>query len=120
MLDVLESVIAGLSWVVVLTAMAGVYFLPSIVVLVRRSDTAGAVVVINLFLGWTFVGWVTSLAMAVSGTSSPRHAPSLAYPIRDSYRSVPQLQAYNLSAAPPNGAGSGLNGHASANEVTGS
>lgn len=26
-----------------------------------------AVIVINLFLGWTFIGWVVALAMAVSG-----------------------------------------------------
>jgi hypothetical protein len=27
------------------------------------------VAVINLFLGWTFIGWVVAPAMAVSGTT---------------------------------------------------
>jgi Superinfection immunity protein len=120
MADAIESVIGGLILMVGLAVLAVIYFLPSIVVLVRRSDTAGAVLVINLFLGWTFVGWVTSLAMAVSGTGSPRHAPSQVYPLPHSYRPVSQLQAYYPTAATTNGAGSGLNGHASAGEVPGS
>jgi hypothetical protein len=28
---------------------------------------AASVAVVNLFLGWTFLGWVVALAMAVSG-----------------------------------------------------
>lgn len=40
------------------------YFLPSIVAVARKVTHQGSVVVINLFLGWTFVGWVIALAMA--------------------------------------------------------
>lgn len=40
------------------------YFLPSIVAVARKVTNQGSVVVINLFLGWTFVGWVIALAMA--------------------------------------------------------
>jgi hypothetical protein len=40
------------------------YFLPSVVAIVRKVTHQGSVVVINLFLGWTFVGWVIALAMA--------------------------------------------------------
>jgi len=40
------------------------YFLPSIVAVARRITHQGSVVVINVFLGWTFVGWVVALAMA--------------------------------------------------------
>lgn len=40
------------------------YFLPSIVGLARKVTHRGSVVVINLFLGWTFIGWVVALAMA--------------------------------------------------------
>jgi hypothetical protein len=31
---------------------------------VRKVKHQGSVVVINLFLGWTFIGWVVALAMA--------------------------------------------------------
>jgi Superinfection immunity protein len=40
------------------------YFLPAIVAVARKVRHQGSVVVINLFLGWTFIGWVVALAMA--------------------------------------------------------
>ncbi len=40
------------------------YFLPTIVAVARKVTHQGSVVVINLFLGWTFIGWVVALAMA--------------------------------------------------------
>ncbi len=40
------------------------YFLPSAVAVARKVTHQGSVVVINLFLGWTFIGWVVALAMA--------------------------------------------------------
>lgn len=42
------------------------YFIPTIVVISRKSHNIGPVMVINLFLGWTFIGWIVALAMAVS------------------------------------------------------
>jgi hypothetical protein len=39
------------------------YWLPSIVAAIRQANV-GPVIVVNLFLGWTFIGWVVSLAMA--------------------------------------------------------
>ena len=44
------------------------YFAPSIVANVRHVRNVGSVVVVNLFLGWTFIGWVVALAMACGGT----------------------------------------------------
>jgi hypothetical protein len=43
-----------------------IYFLPSIAG--RKHPHAGGIFVINLFLGWTFLGWVGALAWAMSGT----------------------------------------------------
>lgn len=42
----------------------GLYFLPSIIALARKVKNAGSVVVTNLFLGWTVIGWIIALAMA--------------------------------------------------------
>lgn len=42
------------------------YFVPTIVVVARRSHNMGPVAVVNLFAGWTGVGWVIALAMAVT------------------------------------------------------
>ena len=47
------------------------YFLPTIVALVRSAPDTGSVIVLNLCLGWTFLGWVISMAMAArSNTTS--------------------------------------------------
>lgn len=40
------------------------YFLPSIVAVLRHHGDKGFIIVINLFLGWTFFGWVYALARA--------------------------------------------------------
>jgi len=49
----------GLIVVVALCA----YFFPSIVAILRRVHI-GQVIVINLFLGWTLIGWVSALVLA--------------------------------------------------------
>ena len=43
-----------------------VYFLPTVIAVRRGKENAGAVFVLNLFLGWTFLGWVVSLALSVA------------------------------------------------------
>lgn len=40
------------------------YFVPSLLVWGRKVPNPGSVVVINVFLGWTLIGWVVALAMA--------------------------------------------------------
>ena len=40
------------------------YFLPTIVA--RNGDRAGPVFVLNLFLGWTLIGWVVAFAIAAT------------------------------------------------------
>lgn len=55
-----------LSWVVYLT--------PTFVALIRRSPRLAAVFAINLLLGWTAIGWIVALVLALqpSGTRPPR------------------------------------------------
>ena len=53
-----------------LLLVACLYFLPTIVAVSRSVPNVGSVAVINVFLGWTFVGWVVALAMAAR--SKPR------------------------------------------------
>jgi hypothetical protein len=59
---------ASAGWCSLIFAIA-CYFIPTIVALTREIPNAGSVVVINFFLGWTFIGWVVALAMAVAGRS---------------------------------------------------
>lgn len=48
------------------------YFLPTIVGFSRRVVNRGSVAVINVFLGWTVIGWVVALAMAFRTKTIPR------------------------------------------------
>jgi Superinfection immunity protein len=41
------------------------YFLPSLIALVRGKRDVAAIVVLNFFLGWTVIGWVVSLVWAL-------------------------------------------------------
>ena len=40
------------------------YWVPAIVAAARKVPNVGTIVVINLFLGWTVIGWIVALAMA--------------------------------------------------------
>lgn len=45
--------------------LAAAYVAPTWVAHWRKVPHASSVAVINFFLGWTFIGWVVALAMAV-------------------------------------------------------
>lgn len=60
----------GLVLVVVLLLAAAVgavvYFLPTIIAFKRGKRNRGAILALNLFLGWSLLGWVVSLVWALS------------------------------------------------------
>lgn len=63
------ALIGALGLIVLLVA----YFVPAFVAYSRGVPNKGSVFVINLFLGWTVVGWVVALAMAArSNQQQPR------------------------------------------------
>ncbi len=62
-------------------AAPALYFLPSIEAKINDNPNFMSVFMVNLFLGWTIVGWVVSLAWAHKKAepmvlASPRAAPS--------------------------------------------
>jgi hypothetical protein len=48
----------------ILPAMA-LYFLPTIFALVRRARNSLAIILVNIFAGWTFIGWVVALVWSL-------------------------------------------------------
>ncbi|MBU6163251.1 MAG: superinfection immunity protein [Myxococcales bacterium] len=54
-----------------LLVLAVPYFVPSIVAVARKMPNKGSTIVVNVFLGWTFIGWVVALAMACGRKESP-------------------------------------------------
>ena len=43
-----------------------IYLIPTIIAAIRSHHNLGSIFVINLFLGWSFIGWIVALAMSVS------------------------------------------------------
>ncbi len=64
-----DSIVHGLLIMIVAIPL---YMLPSFVAAGRKCKAAAGIVVVNLFLGWTFIGWVVALAWAASGEATPR------------------------------------------------
>jgi hypothetical protein len=51
----------------------GLYFLPAIIAGVRHTHNSTGILLLNLFLGWTMVGWFVALLMAIF--SMPYYVP---------------------------------------------
>ena len=43
-----------------------IYFIPSIVAVRRNHRSKGGIMVLNLLLGWTFIGWIGALVWSLS------------------------------------------------------
>lgn len=43
-----------------------IYFIPAIVAYNRNHHQEGAIFILNLFLGWTLLGWVAALVWAAT------------------------------------------------------
>ena len=53
------------------------YFIPTITAFSRHHHNAAAICALNIFLGWTLIGWVTALVWALSRPAPP---PSVVAP----------------------------------------
>jgi hypothetical protein len=63
----MEGVVLALGgglWASFIVAVC-LYFLPTIIAVARKVRNEASIGVINLLLGWTLVGWVIALAMAL-------------------------------------------------------
>lgn len=54
-----------------LIASIPLYLLPGIIALLRQHHNAAAIVALDLFLGWTFIGWVAALVWALTAVRRP-------------------------------------------------
>jgi len=55
----------GLMTLAFLFFFVALYFVPMGVAIARKHRNTGAIVALNLFLGWTMVGWVLALVWAL-------------------------------------------------------
>ena len=45
--------------------LVGVYFIPALIATKRDHPQKSAILIINILLGWTFLGWVIALVWAI-------------------------------------------------------
>jgi len=55
-----------------ITVLFVMYWLPTLVAIVRRTPSALGVAVINFFLGWTVIGWIVALVLALAAYPAER------------------------------------------------
>ena len=48
------------------------YFLPTVISWNRSHQQTGPIIILNVLLGWTFLGWVVALAWSASAVTTSR------------------------------------------------
>lgn len=61
----LISMPGGIEWILLFFGLP-LYFLPSIIAGTRHHPNITSIVLLNIFLGWTFLGWIGALIWAFS------------------------------------------------------
>lgn len=46
-----------------------IYFLPALIASTRTHPNSSSIMLLNVFLGWTLIGWVVSLAWSASSVA---------------------------------------------------
>jgi len=52
------SMPGGSEWLLLILLVFPLYFLPAIIAMARKNPSTTGIFVLNLFLGWTFLGWI--------------------------------------------------------------
>ena len=71
-------------WLYVLSAIV-VYFIPSYIAYERHDPHFTSILLVNLLLGWTIIGWIAALVMSLV---DPRRVSNLGQRIRELYFAV--------------------------------
>ena len=53
-------------------AVLATYFIPWIIAINRKHMNTSAIALLNIFLGWTFLGWVAALVWAMTNDVAPK------------------------------------------------
>ena len=73
--DFSTTVWAYLIWAILIAG----YFLPTIIAGRRKHHNLGAIIAVNLLLGWTLLGWLIALIWSLTAVHNP-YSPQQAYP----------------------------------------
>lgn len=110
-----SGIVIGIAVIAVWLISIVFYFLPSLIAVIRKVPNTGSTIVVNLFLGWTLIGWVAALAMAVRSRPQPAVPATPAWgtggQVPGPAPGLPALEPYRGSAAPRPGRGTSSGDH---------
>lgn len=67
---------SGSSSVLIIILALVVYFIPGAVANVRKHHNYNAILLLNLLLGWTLIGWLAALIWSVTAVKREQPAPT--------------------------------------------
>lgn len=67
---------SDLMLLVLILSSVCLYVFPSIVAANRKHKNGNAIFILNLFLGWTFLGWIVALIWAFTDNTEKARMPS--------------------------------------------
>jgi ABC-type transport system involved in multi-copper enzyme maturation permease subunit len=102
----------GLVGIFLLILGVGCYFLPTIIGYYRKRSNVAAIFLLNLFLGWTFIGWIVSLVWALANDNNPQTIvvnnhlssdrtinPIIAQPVQENLQTLSNAQSLHTIQA---------------------
>jgi hypothetical protein len=72
----LLPVLGGLAWLIAGAVGFCVYLLPAFIATRRKHPNVAPIIIVNIFLGWTFLGWIVALAWSASAGANRKAGPS--------------------------------------------
>ena len=70
------AAVGGVILILVIGVSLVGYLLPSIIGMIRGVPQLGPLVIVNVFLGWSLIGWVVALAWSFASVRRrPRYVP---------------------------------------------
>lgn len=105
---VLPALVAAMGLAALIAVLFIPYWIPTIVAFVRKHPSKAGILAVNFFFGWTFIGWVLSLAWALSDNTARGAATTVVVNTTVS----PTFSVGNTEMAPASQyrVGDGLNG----------
>jgi hypothetical protein len=64
--DLTSAIATTIGGFILLSLVTLIYFAPSIIADRKHKRNVAAIFIVNIFLGWTFIGWVVCLAWSLT------------------------------------------------------
>lgn len=64
-------------WGFLIAGVSLFYFMPSFIAKLRKHPNFSGILIVNLLIGWTGIGWIIALVMACTNNSATNNTTTL-------------------------------------------